>query len=129
VVPGTCGNHWEPGISFGYLKIYFPQMLEWFERLDRKLVCDFLERWTSLEELKKVPPAELRKFFGQRHGRHHELTEERIQGVMQAMPAIQDRANTSIGHENSFNGQFVVDFDNSTSCGYSLHLKNTPPAP
>ena len=76
----------------GYLKIYFPQMLQWFERLDRKLVCDFLERWPSLEELKKVSPAELRKFFGKRQGRHHELTEERIQGIVEAMPAIQDRA-------------------------------------
>ena len=28
----------------GYLKIYFPQMLEWFARLDTKLVCEFLER-------------------------------------------------------------------------------------
>ena len=67
-------------------------MLEWFERLDTKLVCDFLERWPSLEELKKVPPAELRKFFGRRQGRHHELTEDRIQGIVHAMPAIQDRA-------------------------------------
>src|SRR5215468_1277640 len=76
----------------GYLKIYFPQMLQWFEGLDRKLVCDFLERWPSLEELKKVPPAELRKFFRQRQGRHHELTEDRIQGMVQARPAIEDRA-------------------------------------
>src|ERR1700736_2854158 len=76
----------------GYLKIYFPQMLEWFGRLDTKLVCEFLERWPSLEELKKVPAAELRKFFRQRQGRHHELTEDRIQGIVQAMPAIQDRA-------------------------------------
>jgi transposase len=76
----------------GYLKIYFPQMLQWFDRLDRKLVCDFLERWPSLEKLKKVRPAELRKFFGQRRGRHHELTEERIRGIVQAMPAIQDQA-------------------------------------
>ena len=75
----------------GYLKIYFPQMLQWFARLDTKLVCEFLERWPSLEELKKVPPAELRKFFGQRQGRHHELTEDRIQGIVQATPAIQDR--------------------------------------
>jgi hypothetical protein len=60
--------------------------------LDRKLVCDFLERWPSLEELKKVRPAELRKFFRQHQGRHHELTEERIQGIVEAMPAIQDRA-------------------------------------
>jgi hypothetical protein len=76
----------------GYLKIYFPQMLEWFARLDTKLVCEFLERWPSLEELKKVPPAELRKFFRQRQGRHHELTEDRIQGIVQATPAIEDRA-------------------------------------
>src|SRR5499427_9532188 len=76
----------------GYLKIYFPQMLEWFGRLDTKLVCEFLERWPSLEELKKVSTAELRKFFRQRQGRHHELTEDRIQGIVQAMPAIQDRA-------------------------------------
>src|SRR5215467_7603288 len=67
----------------GYLKIYFPQTLQWFERLDRKLVCDFLERWPSAEELKKVSPAELRKFFGQRQGRHHELTEQRLQGIEQ----------------------------------------------
>jgi transposase len=51
----------------GYWKIYFPQMLQWFARLDTRLVCEFLERWPSLEELKKVPPAELRKFFGQGH--------------------------------------------------------------
>jgi transposase len=50
----------------GYLKIYFPQRLLWFARLDTKLVCEFLERWPSLEVLKKVPPAERRKFFRQR---------------------------------------------------------------
>ena len=76
----------------GYLKVYFPQMLEWFEKLDTKLVCDLLERWPSLEELQKVPPAELRKFFRQHRGRHQELTERRLQGIRQAMPAIQDRA-------------------------------------
>jgi transposase len=76
----------------GYLKIYFPQMLEWFARLDMKLVCEFLERWPSLEELKEVPPAELRKFFRHHRGVHPELTEDRLQGIAEAMPAIQDRA-------------------------------------
>jgi hypothetical protein len=33
-----------------------------------------------------------RKVFRQRWGRHHELTEDRTQGIVQAMPAIQDRA-------------------------------------
>src|SRR5262249_19932458 len=78
--------------SIGYLKIYFPQMLEWFGRRDTNLGCEFRERGPWREELKKVSPAELRKFFRQRQGRHHELTEDRIHGIAQAMPAIQDRA-------------------------------------
>ena len=76
----------------GYLKIYFPQMLEWFERLDRRMVCEFLERWPSLEELKKVPAAELQKFLRHHRGVHPELTEDRIRGIVEAKPAIQDQA-------------------------------------
>jgi hypothetical protein len=72
--------------------VYFPQILEWSAKLDSKLVCDFLERWPSLEELQKVPTAELKKFFRHRRGRHGELTEWRMQGIGQAMPAIRDRA-------------------------------------
>src|SRR6266550_2588291 len=67
-------------------------MLEWFAKLDSKLVCDVLERWPWLEELQKVPCAELKKFFRERRGRHGELTEWRMQGISQAMPAIQDHA-------------------------------------
>jgi len=40
-----------------HLKIYFPQMLNWFEHLDTELVCALLERWPTLEELQRVPPA------------------------------------------------------------------------
>jgi len=76
----------------GYLKVYFPQMLEWFAKLDSNLVCDFLERWPSLEELQIVSPGEVKKFFRHRRGRHGELTEWRMQGIGQAMPAIRDRA-------------------------------------
>jgi hypothetical protein len=38
-------------------------MLDWFEKLDTKLVGDLLERWASPEELQEVPPAEPWKFF------------------------------------------------------------------
>jgi transposase len=75
-----------------HLKIYFPQMLGWFAKLDTKLVCDLLERWPSLEELQAVPPGEVKKFFRHRRGRHGELTEWRMQEIGQAMPAIRDRA-------------------------------------
>jgi hypothetical protein len=56
-----------------HLKIYFPQILNWFERLDTELVCALLERWPTLEELQKVPPAKLRTFFRKHHCRDEAL--------------------------------------------------------
>src|SRR5215469_12280623 len=76
----------------GHLKIYFPQMLDWFERLDTELVCALLERWPTLEELQKVPPRELRTFFHKHHCRDQELIERRLLAIRQAIPAIRDRA-------------------------------------
>jgi hypothetical protein len=64
-----------------YLKIYFPQMLEWFENPDTKLVCELLKHWPSLEELQQASPEELRTFFHQHHCRNEELIERRIQGI------------------------------------------------
>jgi transposase len=74
-----------------YLKIYFPQMVEWFEKLDMPLVCDLLERWPTLEELQKVSPEELRTFFCQHHC-HRGLRERRILAIGGAIPAGGDRA-------------------------------------
>ena len=74
------------------LKIYFPQMLEWFEQLDTELVCTLLERWPTLEELQKAPPARLRTFFRKQHCHYPELIERRLVGIRQAMPAIRDGA-------------------------------------
>jgi len=76
----------------GDLKIYFPQMLDWFERLDTEQVCALLERWPTLEKLQRVPPRELRTFFRKHHCRDQELIEHRILAIRQALPAIQDRA-------------------------------------
>jgi transposase len=74
------------------LKIYFPQMLEWFEQLDTELVCALLERWPTLEELQEVPPQRLRTFFHKQRCRYPELIERRLVGIRQAIPAIGDRA-------------------------------------
>jgi len=37
-----------------HLKIYFPQMLDWFDRLDREAACALLERWPTLHELQRT---------------------------------------------------------------------------
>jgi transposase len=75
-----------------HLKVYFPQMLDWFEHLDTELVCALLERWPTLEELQKVPPARLRGFLVKHRCRNQELIERRIVGIRQAIAAIRDRA-------------------------------------
>src|SRR5215831_4810727 len=74
------------------LKIYFPQMLEWFEQLDTELECALLERWPTLEELQKVSPERLRTFFHKQRCRYPELIERRLVGIRQAIPAIRDKA-------------------------------------
>jgi transposase len=75
-----------------HLKIYFPQMLDWYKQLDTELVCALLLRWPTLEELQKVPPAQLRRFFHKHRCRDQELIEHRILAIRQAIPAIRDRA-------------------------------------
>jgi transposase len=75
-----------------HLKVYFPQVLEWFGRLDTELVCALLERWPALEELQKASPASLRTFFRKHRCRDRQRTELRIEAIGRAIPAIHDRA-------------------------------------
>src|SRR5499425_1497718 len=75
-----------------HLKVYFPQMLDWFGRLDSDVVCALLERWPALEELQKAPPASLRAFFRKHRCRDREQLEQRMEAIRRAIPAIHDRA-------------------------------------
>jgi transposase len=75
-----------------HLKVYFPQVLEWFGRLDTELVCALLERWPALEELQKASPASVRAFFRKHRCRDRERIEHRMEAIRRALPAIQDRA-------------------------------------
>src|SRR5215472_102106 len=63
------------------LKLYFPQMLEWLDRLDTSLACAWLGRWPTLEKLQKVSPVKLRSFFNRHHSRQRELIERRIREI------------------------------------------------
>src|SRR6202162_4308032 len=74
------------------LKLYFPQMLVWFEKVDSPLVGALLLRWPTLEELQKARPATLRSFLTQHNCRSQELIDERLKEIPQAIPAIRDPA-------------------------------------
>src|SRR5262245_11724985 len=66
------------------LKLYFPQILVWFDDVTSPLVGDLLERWPNLEQLQREHPETLRKFFQQHNCRSTEKTEERIAAIYQA---------------------------------------------
>jgi transposase len=74
------------------LKLYFPQVLTWFDEVDSELVGALLERWPTLEALQKSRQASLRSFFTQHNCRHAKLIEQRLEQIRQAVPAIRDAA-------------------------------------
>jgi transposase len=75
-----------------HLKVYFPQMLEWFGRLDSELACALLQRWPALEELQKASPPSLSAFLRKHRCRDRQRIEQRMEAIRRALPAIQDRA-------------------------------------
>src|ERR1700746_423370 len=60
------------------LKMYFPQIPQWFGVVGSPMVCALLERWPTLEALQKARPDTLRSFFRKHHCRKEELIESRI---------------------------------------------------
>lgn len=74
------------------LKCYFPEALQWTGDLSTKLAQDFLQRWSTLEAVKKVRPTTLRSFY-QKHGsRRKKLIEQRISQIRNAIPFTTDPA-------------------------------------
>jgi transposase len=74
------------------LKLYFPQVLDWFGEVDSPLVGALLRRWPTLEPLQKEPQATLRQFFHQHNCRSAEHIEWRWEQIRQALPATRDAA-------------------------------------
>ena len=58
---------------------------------------DLLERWPSLEELRRAHPGTLRKFFHEHNCRSAERNQERIDAIYQAVPASNDAAVLEAG--------------------------------
>lgn len=72
------------------LKLYFPQILKWFDDVTAPLVGALLERWPSLEQLQRAHDGTLRRFFHQHNCRSKERIQERIDAIRQAVPATTD---------------------------------------
>lgn len=79
------------------LKLYFPQVLAWFDDVASPLVGAVLERFGSLQKLQQAHPGTLKTFFQKQNCRGEERNRERIAAIYQATPATQDAAVLEAG--------------------------------
>jgi transposase len=73
------------------LKMFFPQVLDWFSTVDTVVVGQLLQRWPTLEELQHAPVSAVAGFL-----RRHRIPDARVavlqQLIGQAVPAVKDTA-------------------------------------
>jgi len=79
------------------LKLYFPQILRWFDDVGTPVVGDLLERWPTLEELRRAHPGTLRKFFNEHNCRSAERNQARIDAIYAAVSTTNDAAVLEAG--------------------------------
>jgi transposase len=89
-----------------FLKMYFPQALDWAGELGTRQACDFLERWPNLQALQSARPSQLRKFYLQHHSRNLARIEQRILQISTARsltddPAIVDSLSFAVQAESA----------------------------
>jgi transposase len=74
------------------LKQYYPQALEWFDRIDTVLFCDFIERWPTLVQVKRARRATLQNFFHQHNMRRAQVLDARLTSIKAAHALTKDAA-------------------------------------
>jgi len=74
------------------LKQYYPQVLEWFDRINTPLFCDFITRWPTLDQVKRARKSTLERFFRQHRMYRLQVLEKRYQSIKAATALTQDAA-------------------------------------
>lgn len=72
------------------LKGFFPQAFELIGELDRPLAWAFLERWPSLQDVKKAGSETIRKFYYQHNSRRPQKMDQRLAIIQTALPLSND---------------------------------------
>jgi transposase len=80
-----------------WLKMYYPQPLEWIDNIDSPLGCDLLARWPTLQQLQRSSPANLRRFFAEHNCRSAARIDQRLAAIAAATPAVTDTALLEAG--------------------------------
>ena len=74
------------------LKQYYPQTLAWFDHIDTLLFCDFLTRWPTLLQAKRVRKNTLKTFFHGHNMRFEQVLQQRLDAIKTASPLTLDEA-------------------------------------
>jgi transposase len=74
------------------LKMYFPQVLNWFDEIGSNIAAEFLERWPSLDKLQRARPATIERFFIDHNSRDPDRIKDRLDQIRKAAPATTDTA-------------------------------------
>ena len=75
------------------LKTYFPQALELCgEDLTTPMACALLQKWPSLQQLKKARPETIRRFYYAQNARRGDVIEKRLALIAKAVPLTNDPA-------------------------------------
>jgi len=72
------------------LKQYYPQVLDWFERVDFRFLCNFISRWPTLSEAKRARASTLKKYFHAHKMYREALLLKRIAMIKQAIPLTEN---------------------------------------
>jgi transposase len=75
-----------------HLKLYFPQVLNWFCDISSQIAEHFLERWPTLAAVQKAKAKTLERFFADHNSRSPEKIKTRLDEIRRAVTATQDDA-------------------------------------
>lgn len=72
------------------LKLYFPQVLDWFKDKDTLIFCRFLERWPDLPSAQRARTTTLLRFFERHNARYPDTNAQRVAAIKAAMSLTSD---------------------------------------
>lgn len=75
-----------------YLKLYFPQVLQWFPDVRTNLVCEFLLKYPTLKILQKAKEKDILELLIANGSRKKTKNQERLEEIKTAIPLIKDKA-------------------------------------